>query len=74
MYLGNKARVDSSTLASSIGIPPFALKKYGYQLQKFNKDDLLKILGNCLDIEQKSKSGGIDPQIGVEMLIVELSN
>ena len=71
--LGNKARVDSSTLASNIGIPPFALKKYGFQLQKYNKEELLKILEKCLDIEKKSKSGGIDPQIGVEMLIIELS-
>jgi len=70
--LGNSARVDSSTMASNIGIPPFALKKYGYQLQKFNKDRLHRILQDCLEIEEKSKSGRIDPQIGVEMLIVKL--
>ena len=59
---------------SLIGIPPFAVKKYSYQLQKFNKESLRKILSTCLDIEERSKSGRIEPQIGVELLIVSLCN
>ena len=39
-----------------------------------NKDSLRKILSTCLDIEERSKSGRIDPQIGVELLIVSLNN
>lgn len=73
MNLGNKANVSSSALASGIGIPPFAIKKYSYQLSRYNKEMLENILKMCLDIEEKAKSGRIDPQIGVEMLIVYLS-
>lgn len=74
LCLAKSARVDNSSLASAIGIPPFAIKKYSYQLHKFNKESLQRILSNCLDIEERSKSGRIDPQIGVELLIVSLCN
>lgn len=72
LYYANKANVSSNEAASSIGIPPFAVKKYSYQLKKYNNETLKNILDTCLDIEAKSKSGRIDPQIGVEMLIVYL--
>ncbi len=72
LYYANKANVSSNDAASSIGIPPFAIKKYSYQLKKYNGATLRQILDFCIDIEGKSKSGRIDPQIGVEMLIVHL--
>lgn len=72
LYYANKANVSSNDAASSIGIPPFAIKKYSYQLKKYNGSKLKEILNTCLDVEAKSKSGRLDPQIGVEMLIVYL--
>ena len=72
LFYANKANVSSSNAATSIGIPPFAIKKYSYQLKKYTSDKLKDILHTCIDIEAKSKSGRIDPQIGVEMLIIYL--
>ena len=72
LYYANKSNVSSNDAASSIGIPPFAVKKYSYQLKKYNGEKLKNILNTCLEIDEKSKSGRIDPQIGVEMLIVSL--
>lgn len=72
LYYANKANISSNEAASSIGIPPFAIKKYSYQLKKYSSEKLKEILNTCLEIEEKSKSGRIDPQVGVEMIIVGL--
>ena len=72
LYYANKSNVSSNDAASSIGIPPFTIKKYSYQLKKYNGEKLKNILNTCLEIDEKSKSGRIDPQIGVEILIVSL--
>ena len=54
----------------------FSFSSEGHHVEETEskKDSLRKILSTCLDIEERSKSGRIDPQIGVELLIVSLCN
>jgi len=60
-------------MAEKLHIPSFALNKYMVQCGKYTKEELLRIVENCVDMEEKIKTGLVNPQIGVELLIVKCS-
>ncbi len=70
----NKRRYPSSQISKMAGIPPFTVKKYIGQTRNFTKDKLKKALELCIDIEERIKTGNIIDKIGVELIIVTLSN
>lgn len=73
IYCGQKSGINQSNICSLIKIPPFAFKKYMLQLSKYTEDRLINIIEKCLDIEESFKTGKIDEQIGVEILIIDFS-
>lgn len=60
---------DNKTIASYIGIPPFSVKKYQEQSHHFTEIQLKNFLETCLKLEQDVKSGQINEQIAVELLL-----
>lgn len=50
-------------------IPPFALKKYSAHVRNYTENELLDYVKWCTDIEEDFKSGRIDVNIALEMLL-----
>lgn len=65
--------MDRSEMAKKAGIPPFALGKYQAQCRKFTSAQLLQTIQDCVDAEERVKTGRMGDQISVELLIVKYS-
>lgn len=65
--------LDRSELAKKAGIPPFALGKYQAQCRKFTSAQLRQAVEDCVDTEERVKTGQMGDQISVELLIVKYS-
>ena len=65
-----KEHMDAKTMASVLGVPPFAIGKYMRQAEAFSVQDLKNALYFSADIEENVKKGRLFDQIGVELLIV----
>ncbi len=68
-----KASIDSKTIASLCGIPPFTVKKYVNQSLAFDNHQLKQMLERCIETDQEIKTGLIKDTVGVELLIVSFS-
>ncbi len=67
--IGNAAKNE---IAKRIGISPYFIGNYQRQASGFSIEQLEQALDSSLDIEQKFKTGILDDQIGVELLLVGL--
>ena len=65
--------LDKSELAKKAGIPPFALGKYQAQARRFSTGELKMAVEDCVDTEERVKTGQMGDQISVELLIVKYS-
>ncbi len=65
--------VEYGKLASVLGVPPFAVKKYVSQCKAYSYSELLAMFEQCQQTEMQIKSGQIGDVIGVELLIVGFS-
>lgn len=57
-------------IASKIGVPPFAAKKYVDQASRYKSSELRRALEQCASMDQAAKSGGMDAKMSVELLIL----
>lgn len=64
-----KNRADKGSIASAIGVPPFAVQKYMSQAERFRTEDLKKLLDYSLTLEKDVKSGNLKEQLAVELLL-----
>lgn len=64
---------SDAEIAQNAGIPPFAVKKNEVQLRGYDQRTLENTIDRCLTVEEDIKTGKIGDQLGVEMLIVALS-
>ena len=64
-----KNRADKGSIASAIGVPPFAVQKYMSQADRFREEDLKKLLDYSLTLEEDVKSGRLKEQLAVELLL-----
>ena len=64
---------DRSEMAKAAGVPPFAVGKYLAQCRKFTKKQLRQAVEDCVDTEERVKTGQMGDQISVELLIVKYS-
>lgn len=64
---------NPSSMASMVGIPPFAVSKYIGQSKNFTTKGLKEALEMAADIEEQVKTGRMLEKIGVELLIVTFS-
>lgn len=64
----------SHEIAKQIGKPVFAVDKILRCLRHFTKEQIEEILDEISETDRKSKSGEIQDQIGVELLLVKFSS
>lgn len=57
-------------MASKVGIPPFTTRKYLDQASRFDKAELKKALTDCVQADEDIKTGRMDQQLAIELLIV----
>ena len=60
-------------IAKAAGILPFSIKRYHSQLRLYNQKQLESCLDQAVKLEEEIKTGIITDQIGLEMLLVRLS-
>lgn len=65
--------MERGELAKAAGIPPFAMGKYMTQCRKFTKAQLRRAVEDCVDTEERVKTGRMADQLSVELLIVKYS-
>ena len=65
--------VDRATIASKVGIPPFAVAKNTAQSRQFKRAQLRQALSDCAEYEEAVKTGRLGDRICVELLIVKYS-
>lgn len=64
---------NKSEIAKKAGVPPFAVGKYVSQAGNFTRQGLLNGLRVCVDMEEKVKTGRMEEQMAVELLIIQFS-
>lgn len=64
---------DQSTIASTVGIPPFAVKRNQAQTKGFTLEQLKQAITDAVELEEAVKNGRLDDQLAVELLIVKYS-
>lgn len=65
--------VDRGTIASKVGIPPFAVAKNTAQSRQFKRAQLRQALSDCAEYEEAVKTGRLGDRMCVELLIVKYS-
>jgi DNA polymerase-3 subunit delta len=63
-----KSRADKGSIASAIGVPPFAVQKYMAQADRFQTEELKRLLDYSLTLEKDVKIGNLKEQLAVELL------
>ena len=63
---------DNKTIASKIGVPPFAAGKYVAQASHFKTSVLKNAVKQCVEIEEAVKSGRMNDMMSVEILILSV--
>ena len=66
-------RKPDKDLAQAAGIPAFAIRKNAAQLGGYTVPILEHCIASCIQVEEEIKTGRISDQIGLETLIVGLS-
>ena len=64
-----KNGADKGSIASAIGVPPFAVAKYMSQADRFQTAELKKLLDYSLTLEEDVKTGRLKEQLAVELLL-----
>lgn len=64
---------QKQAIAEKVGLRPYIAGQYMAQCKGFTRDRLRAALDECADTEYRIKSGLIDQQIGLEMLLVKYS-
>ena len=64
---------DQGTIASKVGIPPFAVRKNQAQAKGFSLEQLKTTIKEGVDLEESVKTGRLNDQMAVELFIVRYS-
>lgn len=64
---------DQSAIASKIGIPPFAVRRNQAQAKGFTLEQLRQAIADAVELEEAVKTGQLNDQMAVELLIVKYS-
>ncbi len=63
---------DQRSIASKIGVPPFAAGKYLAQASRFKTETLRNAVTKCVEAEEAVKSGRMNDIMSVEILILSV--
>jgi len=72
--LKDMPRETDMNIAKKLSVPSFAVKKYKSQASLYNKQSIMKCLNACANTETDFKTGKIQPQLAIEILIIQLSS
>ncbi len=61
---------DSRSIASKVGVPPFAAGKYLTQASRFKSSVLRRAVEKCVEAEEAVKTGRLNEKMSVEILIL----
>ena len=61
---------DYKSMASKVGVPEFAVRKYAGQARAFEGKRLEQIVRECVQTEENIKTGQMADQLAVELLII----
>ena len=61
---------DYKSMASKVGVPEFAVRKYTGQARAFESRRLEEIVRECVQTEENIKTGQMGDQLAVELLII----
>lgn len=64
---------DSNTIGGKVGLAGFIARKYVAQSSKFREEDLRRALTDCVETEERVKTGRMNDVMAVELLIVKYS-
>ncbi len=64
---------DSGQIAKKLGIAPFIIKNALRQSSYFSLDALTESVKECVELEEAVKTGRINDQLSVELLLIKLS-
>lgn len=70
--LHGEKRSSQEIILKDLGIPSFVLRKLSAQAAKFDKKNIKKLLKELSDMEYASRTGRMDLEAGVEMMILGL--
>ena len=70
--MGSKG-FDQSTIASKVGIPPFAVRKNQAQAKGFTTEQLKQAIRDGVELEESVKTGRMNEQMALELFIVKYS-
>ena len=65
-------RVRPDEIAAQLKMQPFVARKATEQVRNFSDDELLALHERVLDLDQSSKTGRIEPETGLELLVAEI--
>ncbi len=65
--------LGKSELAKLVGLPPFAVGRALAQCRRFTKEQLRQAVEDCVDADEKVKTGQMGDQLSVELLIMKYS-
>lgn len=66
--------MDAKEMAQTAEVPVFTIGKYMAQCRRHTKKQLRAIVEDCVDMEERVKTGRIGDQISVELLILRYSS
>ncbi len=69
MKEAERLRMDDKSVAAALKIPPFSVRKYKSQARNFTETQLKRLLETCLALETDIKSGNLEEQLAVELLL-----
>jgi len=69
-----KKNMPRPQIAKELNIRDFVVSEAWEQGKRFNQEQLISALKNCQSTDIKIKTGLLSPEIGVEILLAELSN
>ena len=70
----NRLHTDSKTIAARLRIPPFTVSRYLAQARNFPSAVLKEAIEYGLERETEVKTGRLDGQLAVELLILRYSS
>lgn len=68
-----KRGVDQKSMASKVGVPPFAVGKYLKQCSLYKTEQLKSALEQCIQADEAIKTGALQDKLSVELLIFALT-
>ncbi len=69
-----KKGFSNKVIGEKVGLPGFIAGKYVSQAEKFSREDLREALEACVEAEEAIKTGRMNDNMSVELLIIKYSN